>query len=829
MKSKNLFTRLLKSLSIFVAALVLFVSLLDIINLSFTLDEGRRFLVEQINSYTGREVRIDGEVKLTVSLTPQLLVQRIHISNPDGFGDEDFITISEARIDLSLIPLLSGQLRFSEISADQTKINLIKNKAGSDNWTFDNATQSSTASDTKKEDSSTWKNGNSRLSIGVFQLTDVSIRYNDQSRDQLIDIQLDQLTIDLNDVTKPLAEISGDVQGYPYSLTFESDALQILASGEPWLMHGAGHIANKKTKLEASTQLIKNKIISDVSINVKNVDLGLLLDELGIISGQQAATDNINIKAIIQGSDLVELYQQAEISLQLGKGYLSLKSKKTGQDKQLSFTEVNTFTSWHKPVVLHLDGEIEGEAIKIDFKTNRLLEFFDEVHRLDVDLAASIADTNIKLSGTIDLPITTRQFKLDLSLKGKDLNKLNPVIDTDFPAFNNFSLSGNLIANEKGYILKSAKVSIGQSHLQASIVIDTTSLKPHWIINLSSRELQLKDFAFYDIKSKQASMTIKKASTTNGKVKPYLEPLRTLQTAVDDPDMHLDLNLNVEKLLSGDDVLGNAKFKLHLRDNAIGLDNADIEFPGGRITASLALQIEDSEVSGHLILNIDKLDYGITTRLFKPDSQTDGVISIRANIELAGRDFAHMFYNATGKLDIAVWPKNTKQAKIMDLWATNLYLILLPELKKKESKVNCLVGLMNLNKGILKEEFFAIDTTKLWIYGNFNVDFKQEKLKLSLFPRSKTARLFTLESPIRAQGSFTDIDMEVNPVDLMTGYISFIVSPLTMPTRRIFGDKVLDDGSAVCEQFFDRAYVEKLNKEIKQKQQKEIDEMLEAD
>jgi len=829
MNSRLLFTRLLKSLFIFIAALILFVSILDFIDLSFTFDGGRRYLTGQIKSFTGREVRIDGEVKLNVSLVPQLLVQRIHISNPEGFGNDDFITVSEVRIDLSLIPLLSGQLHLDDIAADQAKINLIKSKAGSNNWTFVDTAPSSTASQTKTDESSIWNNGSSRLTIGVLQITDVSIRYEDQSRNEVIDTQLDQLKIDLNDLTKPQAEINGKVQGYPYDLTFESDALQVITSGEPWLVHGSGHIANKKIKIEANLQHIEDEIKGNVDINVKQVNLGLLLDKLEIIKGRNAATESININVKMHGSDFVELYEQAEIRLQLGKGYWNLQDKKTGQTKLLSFSRSSSFTSWHKPVALHLDGEIEGEAIKIDFKTNRLLEFFDEVPKLDVDLAASIADTEIKLTGTVDLPITAGQYKLDLSLIGKDLEKLNPVIDTNFPALNNFSLSGILIANEKGYILKSARASIGETQLQASIVIDTTSLKPDWTINLSSHELQLKDFAFYDLDSIQPGITNVETSTKNEIVKPYLEPLRTLQATVADPDMYLILNLNVDKLLSGNDVLGKGRFRLHLRDNAISLENADIEFPGGKVTASLSFRIEGSETSGRAKLNIDKLDYGITTRLFKPDSQVDGVISLRTDIELKGPEFTRMLDDATGKFDIAVWPKNTKPAKILNLWATNLYLVLLPELKKKESKVNCLVGLMNLDKGIMKEEFFAIDTTKLWIYGNFNVDFKQEHVKLSLFPRSKTARFFALESPIRVQGNFSEINLEINPVDLTTGYISFITSPLTVPTRWIFGDKAPEDGSAVCEQFFDRAYVEKLNNEIKQKQQKEIDEMLGAD
>jgi len=268
---------------------------------------------------------------------------------------------------------------------------------------------------------------------------------------------------------------------------------------------------------------------------------------------------------------------------------------------------------------------------------------------------------------------------------------------------------------------------------------------------------------------------------------------------------------------------------MQLSDDAFSLQNADIELPGGRIRTSLALNIEDNAAHGHLQLDIDKLDYGITTRLFNADSHVDGMISTRIDLELDGANFTRLLDNATGRIDIALWPENTRPLKILNLWATNLYLIILPELKKKESRVNCLVALTDLENGVMKEEFFAIDTTKLWIYGNINVEFRQEKLELSLFPQSKTARLFSLQSPIRAYGMFDDIQLEINPLDLAYTYLAFITSPLHVPARWIFAGKPLEDGSAVCEQYFDREYVRQQKMELEKQEQEEINKMLESD
>ena len=803
-------------------------AMLEFMDLSITLDGARHTLSKKLTSYTGREIHIDGDTQLSLSYSPQLLVKRIHIKNSGDFGDEDFITISEVHIEIQLLPLLHGQIQLNDISADQAKIQLHQKADGSNNWSLTKTAETHVITETPSPDRDDESFNIEHISLGKIELTNVDVLYRDDSRQQILNNSFDQLLIDISDEKKPTAEINGSIEGHPYAITFEAESLESHAAGEPWKLQGTGHIANRQTNIQADILYKEKEFNLDLDLDVKNVDLGRLLEDMGIVSDQVAITDNINIKAKLHGKDFAELYEQAEISLKLGKGYWDLKPAETEQRKILAFTSASSFTSWNKPVELRIEGKIEDEPIMIDLKSNRLLEFFDDVQKLDIDLLAGVAGTDVTLKGTLDLPIETKQLQLDISLKGTDLEKLNPIIDTDFPPLNDFSLTGKLIANNKAYILKSANASIGSSQLQTSIVVETNLSKPLWTVNISSRQIQLNDFEFDDWKTQQDATTSLKTSAQTSRERPILKILRDLEDTVKSPDMHLNLNLKADKVLSGKDHLGKAHFQLQMHDNIFSIQNADIELPGGRIKSSISLKLDDGEASGHVILNIDKLDYGITTRLFEPDSKIDGTISTRVDLELGGSDFTRLLDQANGIIDIAVWPKNTRPTKALNLWTTNLYLILLPELKKKESLVNCMVGLMNIEDGTMREEFFALDTTKLWIYGNINADFKQEYIKLSLFPQSKTARLFSFQSPIRIEGRFSDIHMAINPVDLTGSYISFITSPLHVPARWIFSDKVPEDGSAVCEQLFDREYVEKLNAEVKIKDKKEIEEILES-
>jgi len=172
--------------------------------------------------------------------------------------------------------------------------------------------------------------------------------------------------------------------------------------------------------------------------------------------------------------------------------------------------------------------------------------------------------------------------------------------------------------------------------------------------------------------------------------------------------------------------------------------------------------------------------------------------------------------------------KGRRSQRFLDMWATNLFLMTLPEINKKESKTNCMIALMDVDDGIMKEQLLIFDTTKLWMHGNIEVDFRQEQVQLSLFPHSKTARIYSLESPMRIAGYFSDIKLAVTPVYVAATTLAFVTCPLFSPLLRLVGDKVPEDGSAICEQLFDREYVNKLKEIIEREEEKEIEEMLDS-
>jgi uncharacterized protein involved in outer membrane biogenesis len=820
--------KLLRSLLILLIVIAVSQGLLVYIGISFTSDKAREILLEQISMLTQREAYIDGDVRVTISLLPELVVKQIHIKNTEGFGEDDFIALSEARVQLSLLSLLSGKIDVTEFSADRAHIGLIMKKDGRYNWSFDHLItppeQKSEAGEKTVKDTK----ANRRITVDRLVLTDITVRFIDEADDRAINKHFSSLLVDLEDTAEPQAEITGSFQDYPYTLALESEALEKLYVEESWKLSGFGTIADRQANIDAAVQVSDQNIEVGLSLNVEDIGLGRLLEHAGIITGEDAAAEGLSIKVMAKGADAREIIREADIELQLEPGYWRWQALVKDEVRELVFKTIALRTAWDKAIQVHLDGELFANVIQLDLRTNRLSEFFDDINKLDVDLTALVAGSDIALKGIIDLPFKKKQFQLDIMFKGQDLEKLNRILNSELPPFNNYYLKGKLSANDRGFIVRADDARIGDSHFKTAIVIDTSSYKPFWTINLNSHQFQIKDFEFADrqFEIPDAKAISTKFTQKSGELKQ--EPGLRLTQIVKDPKMHFDLNIKVEKLLAGETALGASSFRLKLRDNTLILDNAEFDVPGGKIKSSAAFKTENEQVKGAFKLDIDKFDYGAVARYFDVGSAEGGVISARIDLELVGRDFSRLFDHATGKLDVALWPRNT-QTELFDLWANSLLLIILPEIRKKEDRINCIVALMDLDDGIMKEDFFGIDTRKVWMHGNIQVDFKNEQLQLALYPRSKKARLFAVQAPIRAVGSFDDIRLDTNPVDLTVAYFSFITSPLHVPARRVLGDSVPENASERCEQFFDRDYVKKLKEKIEQEEQKEIDEWLDSD
>src|SRR5580698_743909 len=87
-----------------------------------------------VKQSTGRELKLSGDIKLSVFPWVALELGPASLGNPPGFGDEPFLSLKHASIRVRLMPLLSKRLEIAKLEIDGLDVRLRKSAQGKGNW-----------------------------------------------------------------------------------------------------------------------------------------------------------------------------------------------------------------------------------------------------------------------------------------------------------------------------------------------------------------------------------------------------------------------------------------------------------------------------------------------------------------------------------------------------------------------------------------------------------------------------------------------------------------------------------------------------------------------
>lgn len=86
---------------------------------------------------TGRDLRIDGDLSLSILPSPKLSVAGVGLANMAGGSTPEMASLESLDVNVALGPLLSGAIRVTSITLVKPVIVLEKSADGRTNWTFD--------------------------------------------------------------------------------------------------------------------------------------------------------------------------------------------------------------------------------------------------------------------------------------------------------------------------------------------------------------------------------------------------------------------------------------------------------------------------------------------------------------------------------------------------------------------------------------------------------------------------------------------------------------------------------------------------------------------
>lgn len=216
---------------IFLGVLAVLVALVVILPFVVPVDAYRSRIEAEATQATGRQLKIDGALHLTVFPELGLKAEKVTLANVPGGKAPYLATMQSLRVGVRLMPLLSGRLEVSEVTLDKPTINLEADKAGHGNWVLGGKAAAKQTSPAETAGGGVAAAAKARFQ-GV-RIAGGTISYYDAQTGATRKIENIDLTVGITSLAKPLT-VDGSLvtQGQKISLDGRIDSLKDLMDGD---------------------------------------------------------------------------------------------------------------------------------------------------------------------------------------------------------------------------------------------------------------------------------------------------------------------------------------------------------------------------------------------------------------------------------------------------------------------------------------------------------------------------------------------------------------------------------------------------------------------
>lgn len=162
---------------------------------SMDFNQYKGLIAEQAKKATGRDLQIAGDLNLQISLNPAIAVDGVTFANATWGSKPEMVTVERFAAEVSLIPLLSGQVVVNRLLVEGVELLAETDKDGTGNWEF---------APREKADA-TESGGDATLpSVDKVVMRNIKVTYKDGVTGDEYRVALDELTAAAGSVDAPV-------------------------------------------------------------------------------------------------------------------------------------------------------------------------------------------------------------------------------------------------------------------------------------------------------------------------------------------------------------------------------------------------------------------------------------------------------------------------------------------------------------------------------------------------------------------------------------------------------------------------------------------------
>jgi len=591
-----------------------------------------------------------------------------------------------------------------------------------------------------------------------------------------------------------------DIRGSQLSLGemgFDGRVREGYMQSSPFFAHIAG------TRYEGAIMLDMRETEphAQLWLGAAPVDITQVLRQQKLAQNIEASIERLSLYIDSKSRNLASLLANASVLGEINGGRFSIRDANTQGQLRVEISQGTLSAKPGERVSLALSGAVDTIPLSLRVRSATLKELAEQQRRIPFELAVETSKTRLQLAGSVDRDLEARDIELALDLRGERLDTLDRLLRVSLPPWGPWSAEGKFRMNARGYAVDALRLQMGSSVLNGRGAVDTASGKSKIDIALDSPLIQLDDFKLQQWSAIESKPTLKEntdAASVKRKAAEASDQVQGLLSRQTLLKADATLSVRVEQVRSGKDSLASGKLDARLLKGRAEIGPVSVSMPGGEANFRLSYEPREQDVVADLNIDIDRFDYGVIGRRLKPESDLGGRFSVKMDVNGRAAKLSQILAHGNGSIDIAVWPEKLP-AGVFDLWAVNLFVALLPTLDPSSaSVVNCGVGRFTLNDGKLVQKQLVIDTSRMRVNGEAQVNFTDEQLRIRMQPQAKTAQFLSLATPVEVNGSFNQFKVGPNPGDILQTIVRLATSIIWVPIQKLMGEKLPADGADVC-------------------------------
>jgi uncharacterized protein involved in outer membrane biogenesis len=392
-------------------------------------------------------------------------------------------------------------------------------------------------------------------------------------------------------------------------------------------------------------------------------------------------------------------------------------------------------------------GRFKGMPSTLHARSGALLGLRKAKSPYPIKASAMLGTTKASVQGMLIDPLRLKGEELDFQLEGSDLALLYPIVGVPIPPTPAYKLAGFLSHAADIWTFKRFKGTVGASDIAGDFSVDRGRDPQLISAVLVSNSLDLKDLGGF--------IGAKRGTKPGGHPPPADKLLPTEPFSLEKlRAADADVRFKGARIITQKMPLEDMDVHLIVQDGTLTLAPLNFGIAGGKLVTQIAMDGRGSHIVTHADIAAKGLHLNQLLPGLEMNAASAGIMGGRAKLNAAGNSMAQMLGTANGEAALIMDGGSVSELvlRLSNLDIANSILVWLGG--DKQVPIRCMVANFKAVAGDFKVQDLVLDTPKVRIAGEGNVNFADESLHLRLVAQSEGFSLASLRGPLVVTGPF---------------------------------------------------------------------------